>query len=362
MPISEKQFAANLANAARSTGPRSPEGKARSAQNARTHGFTASTFTVVRLEELDEIARLKHDLLAVYQPVNSQELFALEQMALAQQTRLRAARLESGIFTTCLDMALNHDGTPFIPMSPDLVGGGDIEITHAQNCNYALADGFHRLARKDNTFPLFLRYKIQTERLYRRAVEEFDRLKALRPELPNEAISEPQPEEKEPTYAPPNEPISTPQPNPQPEPPPEPAGQAPNAACLSSSEDANATCLSSAEDSNTASLSISEDSNDTRLSSSEDSNATSLSICEGTAQMVGQTPGLRPAPWPASPFQRRLISFAKKQAQGDPRRPSRPTILADDLILGKTSGIWQYYLPHISHPSLRCFLLHCDYI
>jgi hypothetical protein len=220
MPTSEKQLAANRANAAKSTGPRTPEGKAHSAQNARTHGFTASTFTVVRLEEFDEIARLKQDLLAVYQPVNSQELFALEQMALAQQTRLRAARLESGIFTTCLDMALNHDGTPFIPMSPDLVGGGDlsldIEITHAQNCNYALADGFHRLARKDNTFPLFLRYKIQTERLYRRAVEEFDRLKALRPELPNEAILEAQPEENAPTYAPPDEPISTPQPNPQP--------------------------------------------------------------------------------------------------------------------------------------------------
>jgi hypothetical protein len=227
VPISEKQHAANRANAGKSTGPRTPEGKARSCQNARTHRFTASTFAVVRLEEFDEIARLKHDLLAVYQPVNSQELFALEQMALAQQTMFRAARLESGIFTTCLDMALNHDGTPFIPMSPDLVGGGDIEITHAQNCNYALADGFHRLARKDNTFPLFLRYKIQTERLYRRAVEEFDRLKALRPELPNEAILEAQPEEKEPTYAPPDEPISTPQP------------EAPKATalCSSSSED-----------------------------------------------------------------------------------------------------------------------------
>jgi hypothetical protein len=216
VPISEKQFAANRANAAKSTGPRTPEGKARASQNARTHSFTASTFAVVRLEEFDEIARLKHDLLTVYQPVNSQELFALEQMALAQQTMFRAARLESGIFTTCLDMALNHDGTPFTPMSPELAGDGDIEITQAQNCNYALADGFHRLARKDNTFPLFLRYQAQAERLYRRAVEEFDRLKKLRPELPNEPILEVQPEEKEPACAPTDEPISNPQPNPEP--------------------------------------------------------------------------------------------------------------------------------------------------
>ena len=216
MPISEKQLAANRTNADRSTGPRTPEGKARSAQNARTHGFAASSFAVVRLEDLQDIAHLRTDLIAVYKPVNSQELFTLEQMALAQQEMLRAARLGSGIFTTCLDMALNHDGTPFTPMSPDLVGGGNIEITRAQNRNFALADGFHRLARKDNTFPLFLRYQAQTERLYRRAVEEFERLKKLRTELPNEPISEVQPEENKTASTPPDEPISNPQTNPEP--------------------------------------------------------------------------------------------------------------------------------------------------
>src|ERR1700692_4530513 len=113
MPISEKQHAANRANAAKSTGPRTPEGKARSACNARTHGFTASSFAVVRLEDLDEIARLKQDIVAIYQPVNSQELFALEHMAILQQTMLRAARLESGFFTRCLETALNHDDSLF---------------------------------------------------------------------------------------------------------------------------------------------------------------------------------------------------------------------------------------------------------
>src|SRR6202011_4562233 len=206
MPTSDKQLAANRANAAKSTGPRTLEGKAHSAQNARTHGFTASTFTVVRLEDLDEIANLRTDLIAFYQPVNSQELFALESVALAQQEMRRVARLGSGIFPVCLDMSLNYDGTAITPMTPDLVGDGDIKITQAQNRNYALADGFHRLARKDNTFPLFLRYKAQAERLYRRAIEEFDRLKALRPELPNEPISEAQPEENEPTCAPPDQP------------------------------------------------------------------------------------------------------------------------------------------------------------
>ena len=55
MPVSPKQHAANLANAQKSTGPNSPEGKKRSSQNARRHGITAQT-TVMTEED-----RIKHD-------------------------------------------------------------------------------------------------------------------------------------------------------------------------------------------------------------------------------------------------------------------------------------------------------------
>jgi hypothetical protein len=53
-PVSQEQLAANRADAAKSTGPHTPQGKACSAQNARKHGFTVSPFAVVRLEDLLE--------------------------------------------------------------------------------------------------------------------------------------------------------------------------------------------------------------------------------------------------------------------------------------------------------------------
>ena len=190
--VSPEQLAANRANAAKSTGPRSPEGKTRSAQNARKHGFTAAAYAVVRLEDVNEVANLKDDLIAFYQPVNSQETFAVERMALAQQAILRAARLEAGLFTACLNEVLDLRDRPMVMTDSDLAG--DIEVTRPQNRNFLLGEGFRRSVGKSNALSLCLRYSAQTERLYRRAVEEFDRLKALRPEAPNEPILDPQPE------------------------------------------------------------------------------------------------------------------------------------------------------------------------
>ena len=203
-PTSPARIEANRSNSTHSTGPRTPEGKARAAQNSRKHGFAASNFAIVRIEDLDAIANLTADLVAFYQPVNSQELFAVERISLAQQSLLRVAALESGLFANGLDRALERSGTSPILSNPKLTEG--IEVTAGQNHNYSLASGFHLLAAKSNCWPLFLRYQAQTERLYRRAVEEFERLRALRDSFPNEPTIDAEPEETKPLPPPETDP------------------------------------------------------------------------------------------------------------------------------------------------------------
>jgi hypothetical protein len=208
-PISEKRLAANRANAVRSTGPRSAEGKTRSAQNARKHGFTAASFSVLPIEDVDELKTFRAEAVHVYQPVNSEELFAVERIALSKLSILRAARLEAGMFTDILDVALNDDNLTPLVAQPSLLA--DSPAVHKDQLrSHALATGINRMMRTPNAFSLLLRYQALAERQYRRAVQEFDRLKSLRGELPNEPIEDPETEEIQPDTQLQNEPVDTP--------------------------------------------------------------------------------------------------------------------------------------------------------
>src|SRR5581483_5353678 len=131
------------------------------------------------------IANLKADLVVFYRPLNSQEMFAIERMAIAQQLILRAARLDAGLFTSAMNDVINSDNNPIVTMDPDMIGA-DIEITRQQNRNFCLAEGFRRIAKESDLMNLALRYRIQAERDYRRALEEFERLERRRPKLPNQ--------------------------------------------------------------------------------------------------------------------------------------------------------------------------------
>jgi hypothetical protein len=62
-------------------------------------------------------------------------------------------------------------------MDPDMYGGG--EPGREQVKNYLLAEGFRRSVGNSNAMHLCIRYSAQSERLHRRAIEDFDRIRSL---------------------------------------------------------------------------------------------------------------------------------------------------------------------------------------
>jgi len=94
-------------------------------------------------EANEELARLREDLIAYYKPANSQERFAVERIALAQQSMLRAARLEASIFAEPPGVELHS-------------------------------------VLETEAFKIYLRFQAQAERLYRRALEELQLLQSQR--------------------------------------------------------------------------------------------------------------------------------------------------------------------------------------
>ena len=141
--VSDKQLAANRANAAKSTGPRTPEGKARAALNSRKHSLTAAAVTMLRIEDHGELDNLRADALTHYQPQTSQEIFAVERIAVCQLMMIRGWRLEAGMFIAGVDRVLNDDGTGIFRLHAELYPDSEIHI--AQNRNFAIAEGFQRM-------------------------------------------------------------------------------------------------------------------------------------------------------------------------------------------------------------------------
>jgi hypothetical protein len=62
VPASSVRAEASRRNGARSRGPKTPEGKARSAQNAFKHGMRAQKYVVLPEEDADEFADLEAEV------------------------------------------------------------------------------------------------------------------------------------------------------------------------------------------------------------------------------------------------------------------------------------------------------------
>ena len=103
---SPAQAAANQANAQFSTGPRTEEGKARSAQNARKHGLTARDL-VLRDDERQEFEGLQASLIAELDPQGAIETLTFNQLLHAAWNLQRYRRLEADLQVNGLDPLLD---------------------------------------------------------------------------------------------------------------------------------------------------------------------------------------------------------------------------------------------------------------
>ena len=96
-----KQFEANRRNAQKSTGPKTPEGKAAVSMNALRHGLRART-VVLPGENREEFNQLCDDLEREWEPQSRTAQFYLEQMAVSQWKLTRMEVAEAGIFKETL--------------------------------------------------------------------------------------------------------------------------------------------------------------------------------------------------------------------------------------------------------------------
>jgi hypothetical protein len=92
-----KQFEANRRNAQKSTGPKTPEGKAACSMNALRHGLRARS-VMLPGENPDDFHQLCNDLESEWHPQSRTEQFYVEQMAVSQWKLVRMEVVEVNVF------------------------------------------------------------------------------------------------------------------------------------------------------------------------------------------------------------------------------------------------------------------------
>jgi hypothetical protein len=116
VPVSNARAAASRRNGAKSRGPKTDEGRARSAQNALKHGMRAQKYVVLPDEDGAEFAGLEAALVAELAPVGALQTVLARRVAVAAWRLARADRIEAELFEERrsadggLGLALIRDG------------------------------------------------------------------------------------------------------------------------------------------------------------------------------------------------------------------------------------------------------------
>jgi hypothetical protein len=98
VPKSNARAEASRKNGAKSRGPKTPEGKARSAMNALKHGLRAEKYVTLLDEERDEFTKLEAALERELAPEGPLQSILARRIARAAWRLMRADRLETEVF------------------------------------------------------------------------------------------------------------------------------------------------------------------------------------------------------------------------------------------------------------------------
>ena len=114
--VSAARAEASRKNGAKSRGPRTEDGRARSAQNALKHGLRAQKYLVLPEEDAAEFAALEAALVAELAPVGALQAVLARRVVVAAWRLARADRIEMELFEERrfahggLGLALIRDG------------------------------------------------------------------------------------------------------------------------------------------------------------------------------------------------------------------------------------------------------------
>jgi hypothetical protein len=117
MSTSAKQLAANRRNAKHSTGPKTPEGKARSSKNATKHGLLSQHAVITTgdeksgciVESQADFDLHLENLRESYKPKAYGEELLVQQIAVCYWKIARLTRIDQRLFNDALDPSFNHE-------------------------------------------------------------------------------------------------------------------------------------------------------------------------------------------------------------------------------------------------------------
>ncbi len=180
----------NRRNARCSTGPRTPEGKAASSQNARKHGLSIQRHTVLGGEDPTLYEQLLAELREIYEPRTRREDLAVEDIS---QCRWALARFDEAEAATLRDLTgWMNDSETWEDDEP--AGVGESLGRAAAVCTEITRQG-RRVPKPNAHYPAFERihrYRTWWERKHTRALAELERAQRARHAEANQRRAEAQ--------------------------------------------------------------------------------------------------------------------------------------------------------------------------